>query len=96
MLELSFSSKLGWGSGIVSIDKSFSKKIWALIRSMKFVSAEVVLYCCHVWAGTARCYLDISDKIEKRIRGTVGPSVAASLEPLAHCQNLATSSLSQL
>ena len=94
MLGLSFSSKLGWGSAIVSIDKSFSKKIGALIHSMKFVSALVVLYCCHVWVGTARCYLDISDKIEKRIRGTVGPSVAASVEPLAHCQNLATLSLS--
>ena len=52
MLGLTFSSKLDWGSA--------SKKIGALIRSMKFLSPEVSLYlykstirscmeyCCHV------------------------------------------------
>ena len=63
MLRLTFSSKLDWGSYIVSIAKSASKKIGALICSMKFLSPEVALYlyksticpymeyCCHVWAG---------------------------------------------
>ena len=63
MLGLTFSSKLDWGSYIVSIAKTASKKIGTLIRSMKFLSPEVVLYlskstirpcmeyCCHVWAG---------------------------------------------
>ena len=63
MLGLTFSSKLDWGSYIVSIAKTASKKIGALIRSMKFLSPEVALYlskptirscmeyCCHVWAG---------------------------------------------
>ena len=36
MLELTFSSKLDWGSYIISIAKTASKKIGALIRSMKF------------------------------------------------------------
>ena len=44
MLWLTFSSKLDWGSYIISIAKTASKKIGALIRSMKFVSPEVALY----------------------------------------------------
>ena len=46
MLRLSFSFKLDWGSYIISIAKSVSKKIGALICSMKFLSAEVALYLC--------------------------------------------------
>ena len=69
VLELTFSSKLDWGSYIISIAKTASKKIGALIRSMKFLSSEVALYlykstiqpcmeyCCHVWAGVPSCYL---------------------------------------
>ena len=44
MVGLTFSSKLDWGSYIVSIAKTASKKIGALIRSMKFLSPEVALY----------------------------------------------------
>ena len=44
MLGLTFSSKLDWGSYIISIAKSASKKVGALFRSMKFLSPEVVLY----------------------------------------------------
>ena len=70
MLGLTFSSKLDLGSYIVSIAKTASKKIGALICSMKFVSLEVALYlykstirpcmeyCCHVWAGAPSCYLN--------------------------------------
>ena len=43
MLGLSFSSKLGWGSYIISIAKTGSKKIRALICLMKFLSLEVAL-----------------------------------------------------
>ena len=42
MLGLTFSSKLDWD--IISIAKTASKKIGALIRSMKFLSPEVALY----------------------------------------------------
>ena len=41
----------------------------------------------------ASCYLELFDKLQKRICSTVGPSPAASLEPLAHCRNVATLSL---
>ena len=97
MLGLTFSSKLDWGSYIISIAKTASKKIRALIRSMKFLSPEVALYlykstirpcmeyCCHVWTGVPGCYLELLDKLQKRICGTVGPSLAASFEPLTCC-----------
>ena len=59
---------LDWGSYIISIVKTASKKIRALIRSMKFFSPEVALYfykstvykckeyCCLVWAGAPSYY----------------------------------------
>ena len=43
-LGLTFSSKLGWGSYIISIVKTVSKTIGALILSMKFLSPGVALY----------------------------------------------------
>ena len=105
MLALTFSSKLDWGSYIISIAKTTSKKIGALIHSMKFLSPEVVLYlnkstigpcmeyCCHIQAGAPSCYLELLDKLQKRIWRTVGPSFATSLEPLAHRRNAASLSL---
>ena len=50
-------------------------------------------YCCHVWAGAPRCYLEMLNKLQKRICKTVGPSLAASLEPLANHQNVASLSI---
>ena len=105
MLGLTFSSKLDWGSYIISIAKTASKTIGALIRFMKFLSPEVALYlykssirpcmeyCCHVWGGAPSCYLDLLDKLQKQICRIVGPSLAASLEPFAHYRNVASSSL---
>ena len=75
MLGLGFSPNLDWGSYIISIAKTASKKIGALIRSMKFLSPEVALYlykstirpcmeyCCHIWAGALSCYLELLDKL---------------------------------
>ena len=50
-------------------------------------------YCCHVWAGVASCYLELLDKLQKQICRTVSPSLAATLEPLAHPQNVSSLSL---
>ena len=99
---LNFSSKLDRSSYIISIAKTASMKIGALILSIKFTSPEVTLYlykstiqpfieyCCHAWAESApTCYLELLDKQQKQISRTVGPSLAASLEPLAHRQNVA-------
>ena len=105
MLGLTFSSKLDWGSYIISIAKTASKKIRVLIHSMKFLSPEVALYiyksticpcmeyCCHVWAGASSCYLELLDKLQKQICRTVGPSLAASLESLVHRRNVTSLSL---
>ena len=71
------SSKLDCGSYITSVAKTASKKIGALIHSMKFFSPEVALYlyhssihscieyCCHVWVGAPSCYLELLDKLQK-------------------------------
>ena len=44
ILGLTFSSKLDWGTYIISIAKTASKKIGALINSMKLLPLEVALY----------------------------------------------------
>ena len=101
MLGLTCSSKLDWGPYIISIVKTPSKKVGALIHSMKFLYSEVAYlyktttrpctkYCCHVWVGTPSCYLEMLDKLKKRICRTDGPALAASLEPLAHRGNVAS------
>ena len=46
MVGLTFFSKLDWGSDIVSIAETASKKIGTLILSMKVISPEVALYLC--------------------------------------------------
>ena len=90
-------SLLNWiGSHIISIAKAVSKKIGTLIGSMNFLSPIIwpyMEYCCHVWAGTPSCYLELSSKLQKWLCRTVGPSLVASLEPLAHPQNIASLSL---
>ena len=50
-------------------------------------------YCCHVWVVATSGYLKLLDKLQKSICRTVGPSLAASLEPLAHFRNVASLSL---
>ena len=79
MLGLTFSLKLDWGSYIISVAITVSKKIWVLITSMKFLSPEVALYlnkstrqpcveyCCHVWAGAPSFYLELLENLQKRI-----------------------------
>ena len=96
MLGLTFPSKLDWGSYSTSIAKTASKKIGALICSMKFLSPEVALhlykytmhpcmeYYFHIWAGAPSCYLELLDKLQKWICRTLGLSLAAFLEILAH------------
>ena len=76
MLGLTFFSKLDWSTYIISIAKTTSKKIEALIRSMKFLSPEVALYlykstihpcmeyCFHISPGVPSCYLELLDKLQ--------------------------------
>ena len=79
MLGVTPSSKLDWGSYIISIAKTASKKTGALIHSRKFFTPEVALYlykstirpcmeyCCHVWAGTPSGSLGLLNKLQKWI-----------------------------
>ena len=102
MLGLSFSSKLDCSSYITSTAKTAPKKIEALIQSIKFCSSEVAPYlyestmwlsnefCCHAWACVPTCYLDVLGKLQKQVCRTVDSWLAASLEPLAQCQNVAS------
>ena len=48
---------------------------------------------CPVWASASSCYLELLDKLQKRVCKSIGPSVAACLEALAHRRNLASLSL---
>ena len=101
ILGLTFSSKLDWSSYIVFVAQTASKKVEALIRSIKFISPEAALclykctirpcmeYCCHVWAGGPSSYLDLLDKLQKRTYRIAAPSFAVSFQPLAHRQNVA-------
>ena len=102
---MTFSSKLNWSSYIIFNAKTASKKIGALIHSMKFLSPEVALCLykstiqpcvechCYVWPGAPSCYLELLDKLQKQTCRAVGPSLAVSLVPLAHCWNVASLSL---
>ena len=75
LLELSFCPKLDWGSYVISVAKTASKKIGALIRSTTFFPPDVALYfykctirpcmeyCSHIWAGVLSCYLELLDKL---------------------------------
>ena len=93
MLELTFFSKLNWGSYIISLAKTASKKIGVLIRCMKLLSPEVALYlykstirpcmeyCGYAWACAPSCYLELLDNLQKWIYRTVGRLPAASFEP---------------
>ena len=76
MLGLTLSSKLDWGSYIIFIAETASKKIGALIHFSKFLFPEVALYlykstiwpcmeyCCHVWGNAPICYLELLDKVD--------------------------------
>ena len=88
MLGLTFSSKLNWGSFVISITKTASQKIGAFIRSIKLLSPEVALY---PYKSTVRrcmeyCYqrLGWCSWLLLEICRTVGPAIAACLEPLGH------------
>ena len=105
LLGVSFTSKLDWDSYIISLAKAPSKKIGALLHSVKFLSPELVFYlykstirpfieyCCHVWSGAGKCYLNLLDKLQRLIYYVTGPELSASLQSLAHRWDVASLSL---
>ena len=47
-------------------------------------------YCFHAWTVAPRYYLELLDKLQQQTYRTAVASFAASLKPLAHCQNVAS------
>ena len=74
--------------------------LWSFFL-LRLLSISIILpysipcmeYCCHVWAGAPSCYLELLDKLQRRIIRTVATLPAASLEPLAYRRNVASLSL---
>ena len=97
MLELSFSSNLVWNFYIICIAKSISKNSdsWFIVLSF-FLLMLIYLYksniphymecCCYIWFGVPNCYLDMLNKSWKWVIRVAGPTLAASLNLLAHRQ----------
>ena len=79
MLGMTFSPKVDWGSYIISVAKTASKEIGALICLMPFLSPEAALY--------------LFKSIIQPCMNTIHPSLAVSLEPLANNRNVASLSL---
>ena len=93
ILRVSFSSKLDWGFYILSIVKTAFKKLKPLfflwrffLLTLLFISIKLLYtyikqtcmeYRYFVWAGCSSCYLDIWDKLQKRICRT---SLATTLD----------------
>ena len=86
---------MDWGSSIISIAKTGSKKISALIRSMKFFSSEVALY---FYKSTYLYKSPVYGILLSRLGWcrTVGPLFAASFEPLADYFGRCFSEVAQL
>ena len=102
MLGLPFSSKLDCDYRIIyAANKTASKKIWALIRSIKFLSPEVALYLYKstislAWNTVAMSGMmlltavEMLNKLQKQICRTAVPSLTPFLESLDHCRKIAS------
>ena len=98
MLGLTFSSKLDCGSYVylTVIARTVSKKIGALIHSLKFLSPvykSTIRPCMEYCAPS--CYLELLGKLQKQVWRVVGPSLFAAFffKPLDDCQSVAILSL---
>ena len=66
--------------------------------NLLFISINLSLwpcieYCCHILDAAPSCYLELLDKLQKQKSRTVGPSLGASVESLAHHRNVTSLSL---
>ena len=103
MLGLTFFSKLDGGSYITSclnwlqenwsFDSFYEAPFTWGCYLYKSTIRPCMEYCCHIWAGTPDCYLDLLDKLQKQIQRIVSSSLTSSLKTLAQCQNVASLSL---
>ena len=104
MVRLTFSSKLDWGSYIISIAKTQRKfEPWFILWSFflqRLFCMSINLPYANAWniavmswlvllIATWNCWISK----QKQICGTFNHSLAASIEPLAHCWNVTSLSL---
>ena len=96
MLGLTFSSKWGWGS-----NPPGKLELWFVLWNfslLRLLCIKINLSYFHawnsdVWAGAPSYYLELLDKLQKRIYRVAGLLLATSLELLAHRWNVASLSL---
>ena len=67
---------------------------WGCSVSLQIYYTAMYRILLSCWACIPSCYLKLLDKLQKRICRAVGPSLAASLEPLGHRRNAASLTLS--
>lgn len=58
---------------IESVAKSAARKVSSLYCAQQF------FFCCYIWSGASAIYLDILDRIERRICHIIGPDLASQL-----------------
>ena len=68
--------------------------LWSfLLSKLSFISLSLphnlAWKLFHIWAVTPSCYLNMLDKLQKRLCRTVGTTLTASLEPLDNHQSVA-------
>ena len=80
-------------------------KVGSLYRACHYLSPECILhlyksvirpcmeYCCHIWGGAPADVLGFLTSIQERIANVVGPTLAATLQPVSHCRDVASFSL---
>ena len=67
---------------------------WIALYLYKSTIKAGMVYCYNTWTGAPNCYLHMLYKLKKWVWRNTDPSFTASLEPLAHCQNVTNLSLS--
>ena len=104
-LGLTFSKDLNWNDYIKSSAKSAAMAVGSLYRAPHYVSPECILhlykslihpcveYCCHIWSGASAGVLGLLDSTQKRMANIIGPTLAATLQPLSHHRDIASLSL---
>ena len=59
-------------------------------RKLKSTIQLCMEHCCHVWAGTRSCYLDILEKLQKQAVRVVSLSFSAFRKLLADSRNVSS------
>ena len=103
MPGLTVSPKLDWGSSLLLKLPPRKLKPWFVLWGfflLRLLLIPINPPYAHAWNTVVKCslvphscYLELLDKLQKWIFRTVGPSLATSLEPLAHPRNVANLSL---